>query len=357
MTQAEIARHFGISQSTVSRVLKHPDSTKFSKELRRSILDFCRSSAPEQLNTGHTFDIAFSAPENFRELPFFHQLFLGARQIAAELDYSLIFMPGSTLGSQLRRRKFDGIIASPDFTDMPQEYFGLPTVLLNRSMPDSSLDAVMPDSTAIVYLPVKYLTDRGFKKIAYFEFERSGYLHRNIMERRTAFLMFCEQFGLSKRWFRIHQIRYNHPEDQRNAFRKSFEEFRLRDGLPDAVLCHDSYYTELQSVLRENDLRVPEDIQVIGFDNLDQFAATPFLSSVDFDLMEMGRLAMRRLHERICRPDLPHLRISVQPRLILRGSVRGDAPRKAETPPPKAKKSHCPRESQVGNFFITNPET
>ena len=349
MTQAEIARHFGISQSTVSRVLKHPDSTKFSKELRRAILDFCRSSAPEQLNAGHTFDIAFSAPENFRERPFFHQLFLGAQQVAAELDYSLVFTPGSTLGSQLRNRRFDGVIASPDLTDMPEEYFGLPTVLLNRSMPDTSLDAVMPDSTAIVYLPVKYLTDRGFKKIAYFEFERPGYLHRNIMERRSAFLMFCEQFGLSKRWFRIHQIRYNHPEDQRNAFRKSFEEFRLRDGLPDAVLCHDSYYTELRSVLRENGLRVPEDIQVIGFDNLDQFAATPFLSSVDFNLMEMGRLAMRRLHERICRPDLPHLRISVQPRLVLRGSVRGDAP--------KMKKNPFPPKSRVEKHSITTPET
>jgi len=326
MTQAEIARRFDISQSTVSRILKHPDSTKFSRELRRAVLAYCRASAPEQLNANHTFDIAFAAPENFRELAFFHQMFLGAQQVASELDYSLVFMPTRALGSQLKRRKFDGVIASPDFTDMPQDYFGLPTVLLNRALPDSSLDAVMPDCMAIVYLPVKYLLDRGYTKIAYFAFERRGYLHRNLMEQRSIFLMLCEQYGFSDRWFRVHQIRYNHPEDQEEAFRKSFEEFRLRDGLPDAVLCHDSYYPELRRVLDENHLRVPEDIQVIGFNNLDQFAAAPFLSSVDFDLMEMGRLAMRRLHERICHPDLPHLRLSVQPRLVLRGSVRGEEP-------------------------------
>lgn len=77
----------------------------------------------------------------------------------------------------------------------------------------------------------------------------------------------------------------------------------------------------------ERGLRVPEDLSLVGFDDLpwaDAFA--PRLTVVAQPVVELGARALRMLHERIEEPALPSRRVRLEPTLVRRESVAPPAP-------------------------------
>jgi len=74
--------------------------------------------------------------------------------------------------------------------------------------------------------------------------------------------------------------------------------------------------------LREAGLRVPEDVSVIGFDDIDSAAyQNPSLTTVRQPLREMGQLAAKTLLEKIARTDSAPSSIRIEPELIVREST------------------------------------
>lgn len=97
-----------------------------------------------------------------------------------------------------------------------------------------------------------------------------------------------------------------------------------------AVVCmNDDMATgALQVIHAESDLRVPGNLSVTGFDDLDIAQAThPPLTTVRIDRINIGRLAAQRLLERRERPDGPPVSISIQTELVARAST-GRPPRR-----------------------------
>ena len=86
--------------------------------------------------------------------------------------------------------------------------------------------------------------------------------------------------------------------------------------------------------LRESGLLVPEDVSVVGFDDIQSAAyQNPGLTTVRQPLREMGRTAAEILLRRISRPGLElHDRYTVEPELMVR-----------ETTCPADRKSRRPR--------------
>jgi LacI family transcriptional regulator len=75
--------------------------------------------------------------------------------------------------------------------------------------------------------------------------------------------------------------------------------------------------------IKEHGLRIPEDISIIGFDNLAVSSATePGLTSFGVAKDQMGRLATELLIKRIENPDTSPVRALVGGSLIVRDSVR-----------------------------------
>jgi LacI family transcriptional regulator len=75
-------------------------------------------------------------------------------------------------------------------------------------------------------------------------------------------------------------------------------------------------------------LRVPEDVSVVGFDDLPEAArVNPALTTVRQPLREMGRTAVRQLLERLDDPGRPPVRLALETELVVRGST---------APPPDA---------------------
>jgi len=74
--------------------------------------------------------------------------------------------------------------------------------------------------------------------------------------------------------------------------------------------------------LREHGLSVPDDVSVVGMDNL--FLGpliTPALSSVGLPLAEMARVMVERVISRLDKPDVPTAEFLFEPELAERSSV------------------------------------
>jgi LacI family transcriptional regulator len=71
--------------------------------------------------------------------------------------------------------------------------------------------------------------------------------------------------------------------------------------------------------LHDAQLSVPQDISIIGFDDVPQAAfQTPSLTTIRQPLHEMGKLAAQLLLERLRSPDVIAQEVAVKPRLIVR---------------------------------------
>jgi LacI family transcriptional regulator len=94
--------------------------------------------------------------------------------------------------------------------------------------------------------------------------------------------------------------------------------------LPSALFCVNDFiaYGCIQA-LKDAGIRIPEDISIIGFDNLpsDDFME-PRLSSVKVSNYLIGRRAMHLLLDRIANPGRPSEKVFIGGELIVRTSVR-----------------------------------
>jgi DNA-binding LacI/PurR family transcriptional regulator len=76
-------------------------------------------------------------------------------------------------------------------------------------------------------------------------------------------------------------------------------------------------------VLLSLGLKVPDDVSLIGFDNIDYDSEIiPRLTTFDIDKKEFGRTAVDMLYEKLQNPNLPNKLIEIFARLIERESVK-----------------------------------
>ncbi len=99
----------------------------------------------------------------------------------------------------------------------------------------------------------------------------------------------------------------------------------LKEGaLPTGIFClNDEMAVGLLTALRaDGRYRVPQDISVIGFDDIFWAGSSlPALTTVRLDKGLLGRLAAQRLMERLQEPSLPGTYIRVEPQIVLRNST------------------------------------
>ena len=117
--------------------------------------------------------------------------------------------------------------------------------------------------------------------------------------------------------------RYCHYDDRSGTRPDTIERALSKiDQLPEVFFCSsDHYAVVLQNVLQSRGYRIPEDISIIGFDNLSEGQyQNPPVTTVDCHSYYLGELAARRLLRRMNEPELMHEVILCQSDIIRRGS-------------------------------------
>lgn len=94
-------------------------------------------------------------------------------------------------------------------------------------------------------------------------------------------------------------------------------------SLPTAFFAvNDLYAACLVDALHSLGLRVPQDVSVVGFDNVEAYTlGIPFLTTVEQPFLELGRAAARLMLQRLAEPSMVHRHVLLETRLIERSSA------------------------------------
>lgn len=199
----------------------------------------------------------------------------------------------------------------------------MPLVLLDCSFQRLPFNAILMDNANAMRQAVDYLVSLGHKDIGYlhsetptqvFEARRHGYI--DAMQEHGLLIDkdFC--FGM--------------PVSITEAYNYFNEILAKQPKLPTAFLAaNDMIAIGVMQALQKNNIKVPEDISIIGFDDIEiSSVMAPGLTTVKVDTWEMGQMAVRRLLNLIKQPQKVPARVELYTELMVRGSTA--APSKQE---------------------------
>ncbi|WCB93413.1 Ribose operon repressor [Baekduia alba] len=320
-----VARAAGVSIASVSRVLNGlPASDEVADRVHAAVAEvgYQPNAAARSLKSRRTHQIAF-AMENIAN-PVYVAMVHAIQEVAKERGYQLLLHSTDAdaddelaLLNGLGRRYVDGLIISP-IRMSPAHVEALrtaaaPVVVIGATPDDLAVDTVRVDSRAGAARAVEHLVDTGRRRIAFVNgpvdttpgsIRRAGY-EDGLAARGIA----LDEELLETADFRL--------AGGAEAARRILERTR-----PDAIFCaNDLMALGVLNVLREAGLRVPEDVAVVGMDDIDLATiAWPQLSSVSLGSDERGRRAAELLFERLEQPDREPRRELVETSLVVRGS-------------------------------------
>jgi DNA-binding LacI/PurR family transcriptional regulator len=173
----------------------------------------------------------------------------------------------------------------------------------------SKYDLVGIDNRRTAYAAVEHLITRGARKVAFL----GKPLSASTVDARIA----GYQEGL---------IAHGHPRDENLVFRcDPGDEKRIRlilDRKPDAILCaNDLTAANLMQTLIKIGVGIPGEIRLMGIDDVKYASLLPIpLTTMHQPCLDIGRIAMSTMLDRIQYPDLPTRDISLSCRLVVRRS-------------------------------------
>ena len=324
----DVAQRAGVSVGTVSNVLN--DSPRVSpstvERVRTAIVElgYVRNEAARQLRAGRSSSVGLVVLDVRN--PFFTDVARGAEDEAARFGLSVILGNSdedvareSSYLDLFEEQRVHGILISP-FGDIEPRLAelrrrGTPVVLVDRESRESNVSSVSVDDVAGGRLAVAHLLATGRRRIAFVGgllsirqiSDRLAGAQQAIAEVPGATLEVIETTGLTVL-----------------EGRRVGEELVARSERPDAVFSANDLVAVglLQALVMSGELRVPHDIALVGFDDIDFASATVVpLTSIRQPRHEIGATALRILREEAAEPELPPRRIVFQPELVVRAST------------------------------------
>ncbi len=328
-----MARVAGVSVGTVSNVLNRPQevSADSVSRVNRAIeqLGYVRNDAARQLRAGVSSTVGFVVLDG--QNPFFGEVVRGAEDEASRHGIAILY--GNTDEDAAREgmyldlfaeQRVRGVLISPygDITARLERLRerGIRSVLVDRINGDGRFSSVSVDSVAGGRMAVEHLIAVGRRRIA---FVGGPFGMRQVVDRLAGARAAAE--GSTERVdIEVVATGALTVEEGVRAGRRILE--RPRRDWPDALFAASDLLALglLQSLIVDGALLVPDEIALIGFDDIAfaGAAAVP-LSSLRQPSRAIGQTALRVLLEETADPDLIPRRTVFQPELVVRASTRG----------------------------------
>jgi DNA-binding LacI/PurR family transcriptional regulator len=189
-------------------------------------------------------------------------------------------------------------------------------------------DVICFDNTAGAKAAAAHLYEMGHRQLAIV----TGDEQAASQEREEAALAYWTGRGVP-----AGSIRRIAGDFSRDSGTRAGEQLLKEKVMPTGIFClNDEMAVGLLTALRtDGRYRVPQDISVIGFDDIFWAGSSvPALTTVRLDKGLLGRLAAQRVMERLQEPSLPATYIRVEPQIVLRTSTAtGPAKVGADIPP------------------------
>lgn len=330
-TIRQIAEMAGVSVTTVSQILNNKGS-RFSEETRKRVLDIVNEHQyrpdyfASNLINRHSKTIGMIVPDvtDF----FFSKMVEGVEKYLNPLGYMLILCNSQQslekeiqLLQDLNHRSVDGVLlATPNL--LPEEYaYGsdfyrrMPLILIDRGINQRDTGRLIIKEYEGAYQAVHYLTKQGHTHIALLKENGTYY---QLQERYNAYRHALKDAGIP------YKKQYVATGDLTIEGGYQMAKEVLTHPEITAIFCsNDAVAIGCYRALYEAGKKVPEDISVIGFDDLPFTPSlTPSLSTVTQPIFEIGFTAAKFIVDAI---EFPERRIPnkiFETKLIIRESVK-----------------------------------
>jgi LacI family transcriptional regulator len=322
-----VAALAGVSVATASRALS--GTGRMRAETRQKVLDavqalgFRPNQQAQSLHTGRSWTVGLMTTDGIGR--FSSPVLLGAEDAlgAGKISVLLCDTRGDAIREQhhlrnLMDRRVDGIIVTGRRTDprppLAGVHDGVPIVYALSPSTDPADISVVSDEAQGCRLAVEHLLATGRSRIAHV----TGPGHHAAAADRAAWTeRVLKEAGLELSTGRVHF------GDWSEAWGRRAAEAVLRMAPDtDAFFCgSDQIARGVTDTLRERGVGVPGEAAVVGYDNWDimALAARPPLTTIDSDLMEIGRVAALHLLEAMAGNVSPGVH-RVPCRLVVRDS-------------------------------------
>lgn len=326
----DIAANAGVSISTVSRILSGDDSRKSSSETIERVRKEAERLGYYQYNPRtprQSISLAciFVSDNESVLSPFFSEIVTGIREEIAsrintyDIQFTLIPFFDELARQRLAEGEYDiGIVLGRTSSEC-LEYIRstIPVTLyagLNRV---EMMDQVLYNSREGMADAVSALFSAGCRQIAYLGVVNAeGRLYNE--HRYAGFVEGLEAKGLAGGEILKEDIFLTAAGGYEGAARL------LSRSRPDGIVCaNDMVAAGVLKYLAENGIRVPEEVCVTGFDNIESSAfLTPTLTTFDVPKRELGHFALRIALERMFSPRDFNITVNIPYSLIIRESIR-----------------------------------
>ncbi|WP_078555594.1 substrate-binding domain-containing protein [Bacillus alkalicellulosilyticus] len=196
----------------------------------------------------------------------------------------------------------------------------VPIILIDHEEPLITADSIFKDNIDGVQKVTNHLLSLGHKHLFFIgDIEHS----RSFYDRWLGFRIAIEYACLHED-IRSELIDLKYSQEFKQTFSQWFSNYKQEGNkLATAFVCaNDDIAKKVMEVLKENDLRIPEDCSITGFDNLDVGLYTdPSLTTVQVLKEAIGKRAVSKLYWRIANHSYPPEKTLVQGEVIIRKSV------------------------------------
>lgn len=317
----DIAERVGVSISTVSRVIQNDQTRNVNQETKAKIWEAVKELGyiPNQnarnlvankqgKNKIRTMKIGWVANPKQAEInPYFANIYTGIRDVLTDHDYNLISITRDELENETLLLKtihdsgIEGLLLIDKINDSIIEYIqqNIPLVGLDFFYTDKNIAIVDYDRVESIKMVVQYLVKQGHRDIGFIGGGVNETFENLYAEHRfKGFQYAMEEAGLAiqSEWVMNTQWKMENSYEKMKTLIKS-------DPLhmPTAMVCaSDLMAIPAMRAVRENKLRIPEDIAFFGVDNIEMGKySSPQLSTVDIPKYEMGRIAAKTIMEMV----------------------------------------------------------
>jgi len=333
VTIKDVAKKAEVSIATVSLVIHNHRriSPETKVKVNRIIkeLNYHPSRSARGLVSQKTGNIGFILTENhfLRSEPFYTRIFLGTEFHARQYEYYILlttissnFQAGDRLPRFVLERNVDGVIVAgkvPSAILQGLAKYNLPIAFVDYYLQSENYPVVLIDNVSGGITAVQHLINLNHKKIA---FIGGDIEHPSIWDRFQGYKSAMEKCRIMVDTD-LCVTDADYP-DRENGYSSAKKLLEKSPGVTGIFTCNVAMAIGLMQYLKEKGYRIPEDISIIGFDDVEaDLSLDPSLTTIKVPKIELGIEAMRLMLDMLQNAHATPKKILVPVELVERKST------------------------------------